>query len=409
MDYLGVEYLVQQNDIDISTYDSLNSSTMKNILMSTPGLTFQESFGELDVYRHETAHGYVEAYGSARVLDIDNDHSLASYIINTSLLQSKLGNSSWLDYSIRANNITTGDFTIGTISSILEGERTGMLVFFSDRDYVVFSASSPSGNGSGMYHFKDGSLYQEIINQSAIFQPQQSHNLEVSKIDGLYEFTIDGIHIGKYLIGESVDDSYRMGMGTQNTTATYDKMIITSAEEEKTYRFNYSVFSDQKDFEILGGNWSMVASNQTSTTNASTVLISSDQAKIIKNLPQSLYLPEDLTYTYHSPVDITAEVTNSSGPFVLVLKTTVDKWKCTVNGKVLSESNHFIANGYQNAWLINETGDLTITLSYENQADHLAMAISGISIVLFIALTIVMMVTGSTTIIKWKRQQQGLN
>jgi hypothetical protein len=385
MDYLGVEYLVQQNDVNISMDSSLSPSMMKGILMTTPGLTFIGSFGKLDLYHHETTHGYVSAYSSTRIVDVDNDHSMVSQIVNTSIVQSLIASSDWRFCSIRTSENIRGNFAIDTISSISWGENMGLLVYFADQDFAVFTASSASGAGSGMYYYKDGTLTQQSLNQSIVVQPAVPHTLQVAKNNGSFEFSIDGVAVGNYSLGKSQDDNYQVGVGTSRAIATFDQFKVSSADVDRTYRFNYSVLSLQKDFEMLGGVWSIAPSNQPSATNSSILLVTSDQAQIIKELPQSMVLPESISYAYDSPVDIKVSVTDSRGPFVLVLKTTFDKFKCTVNGQEISEQDHFTANSYQNAWLINKTGNLSITLSYDNQNDHVAMIISGVVITIFLA------------------------
>jgi hypothetical protein len=387
MDYLGVNYLVQQNDLNITVDSSLSQSMMKGILMTTPGLTYRGSFGELDVYEHKTNYGYVSAYNSTKIVDVDNDHSLVSNIVNTSLDQSDISSNDWRYCAIRTYENITGNFTIGTTSSISWGSNMGLIVYFENTDYAVFTASSPGGTGSGMYYYINGVLSQQSVNQSIVYQPAVPHTLQVEKKNGTFNFTIDGTLIGNYSLGESKDDTYRVGLGTSKAIATFDDFQVSSAELEKTYRFNYSVFSIQNDFELLGGAWSIAPSNQPSILNASTVLITSDEDQIIKELPTSLVLPGNISYNYVSPVDIKVTVTDSRGPFLLLLKTTFDKFDCVVNGQKVSEQDHFTANGYQNGWLINQTGNLSITLSYNNQDDHVAMVISAVFITLFLVFT----------------------
>ena len=58
----------------------------------------------------------------------------------------------------------------------------------------------------------------------------------------------------------------------------------------------------------------------------------------------------------------------SKGPFVLVLLEGYDEhWKVSVNGDPDSEKNHQEVNAFANGWLINSTGNLTISIQYETQ------------------------------------------
>jgi hypothetical protein len=54
---------------------------------------------------------------------------------------------------------------------------------------------------------------------------------------------------------------------------------------------------------------------------------------------------------------------NSSGPFFLILTQTYSEyWKATINGVPIS--NHFIVNGFANAWLVNKSGSYTISIDF---------------------------------------------
>ena len=56
---------------------------------------------------------------------------------------------------------------------------------------------------------------------------------------------------------------------------------------------------------------------------------------------------------------------NSTYSFFLVFSETYSTdWVAYVNGKQLPEKDHFVANGFANAWYINTTGTFDIRLEY---------------------------------------------
>jgi hypothetical protein len=84
-------------------------------------------------------------------------------------------------------------------------------------------------------------------------------------------------------------------------------------------------------------------------------------------ITDELILPEKFTWTELSPTSYIAHL-ESKGPFALVLLESYDKhWKVNVNGSPVPETNHYKMNAFANGWLINKTGDLTISIQYETQ------------------------------------------
>ena len=90
-----------------------------------------------------------------------------------------------------------------------------------------------------------------------------------------------------------------------------------------------------------------------------------------------------LSYNKINPTKYVVNV-NSSAPFFLVLSETYHKdWVIYVNGSIIEEKYHFTANGYANAWYINKTGYLRITIEFHPQVlVYYGFAISGITLML---------------------------
>jgi hypothetical protein len=72
-----------------------------------------------------------------------------------------------------------------------------------------------------------------------------------------------------------------------------------------------------------------------------------------------------IVYEKLNPTKYVAHITNASEPFFLVFSESYHKdWVAYVNGEQLPDDQHFMANGYANAWYINKTGTYTITLEF---------------------------------------------
>jgi len=82
---------------------------------------------------------------------------------------------------------------------------------------------------------------------------------------------------------------------------------------------------------------------------------------------KTLIEPKNLIWKELSPTKYEANV-ESNGSFILVFLESYDKnWKAYVNGNLIPETNHLKVNAFANGWLIDATGNLTITIQYETQ------------------------------------------
>jgi len=82
---------------------------------------------------------------------------------------------------------------------------------------------------------------------------------------------------------------------------------------------------------------------------------------------KTLIEPKNFTWREASPTKYEANV-ESNGSFILVFLGSYDEhWKAYVNGNLIPETNHLEVNAFANGWLIDATGNLTITIQYETQ------------------------------------------
>lgn len=101
-------------------------------------------------------------------------------------------------------------------------------------------------------------------------------------------------------------------------------------------------------------------------------------SSLTKITDETLTLPENFVWRELSPTSYEIHV-KSKGPFVLVFLESYDnQWKASVNGKPVSETNHHQVNAFANGWLINSTGDLTISVQYKTQNVFLESVIASL-------------------------------
>ena len=91
-----------------------------------------------------------------------------------------------------------------------------------------------------------------------------------------------------------------------------------------------------------------------------------------------------ITWNEKNPTTFTVSVTNSSSPFLLASTITYDEgWVAELNGTPLE---HIQVNGLFSGWVVPQTGDFDIELTYQpQQYANLFATVSTVSIVLLIA------------------------
>jgi len=132
--------------------------------------------------------------------------------------------------------------------------------------------------------------------------------------------------------------------------------------------------SNVLNYTTLNDVYRIIARSEWETLQHS-VFINSTSTNAITN---ELILPENFTWTELSPTSYIAHL-ETKGPFALVLLESYDEhWKAYVNGSPVSETNHYKVNAFANGWLINDTGDLTISIRYETQNIFIISAVASI-------------------------------
>jgi hypothetical protein len=115
--------------------------------------------------------------------------------------------------------------------------------------------------------------------------------------------------------------------------------------------------------------------------------LTAEQFKFIASVQNNLGAPQDIKYKEISATQYTVQVTNASKPFLLVLSNSYNGfWVANVNGQQEADSNHFMVNGYANAWYINKTGTFTVVLEFWPQ--NLFYVSAAISITSLIVLCV---------------------
>lgn len=81
----------------------------------------------------------------------------------------------------------------------------------------------------------------------------------------------------------------------------------------------------------------------------------------------TLQAPDSFSWQETSPTSYVAKAKSNSEFMLVFLESYDTHWEAFVNGSPISENNHVEVNDFANGWLVNATGNLTITVVYETQ------------------------------------------
>ncbi len=114
--------------------------------------------------------------------------------------------------------------------------------------------------------------------------------------------------------------------------------------------------------------------------------------KLVPRLPREMSLIDEssrkavatpqITFTRFDSTKYQVKVKAANEPFILVLSELFDpNWRVYYQNKEISGKNHYLINGYANAWFIDKTGDFELTLEFwPNRLLIIGLAISTVTV-----------------------------
>ena len=204
--------------------------------------------------------------------------------------------------------------------------------------------------------------------------------LEVyAQTEGLSKFLgtlgIKYLVLEKNFVSGNVSDVSELGLN-QNENFVLTKEWDAVALYNNTHALQKLYTADNiLNYTTLDDMFQIVDESEWETLQHS-MLLNLTSINTIKN--NVLMPPENFVWTELSPTSYVAHV-KSKGAFVLVFLESYDKnWKASVNGNLIQEKNHQEVNAFANGWLINSTGDLTISIQYETQNVFLISVVTSL-------------------------------
>lgn len=119
-------------------------------------------------------------------------------------------------------------------------------------------------------------------------------------------------------------------------------------------------------FSNLDGMYQLINKSAWSTLQHSAFVNSTPVANLASQIG-TLQAPDSFSWEEVSPTSYSAKAKSNSEFLLVFLESYDTHWMAFVNGSPISESNHVEVNAFANGWLVNATGNLTITVEYETQ------------------------------------------
>ena len=119
-------------------------------------------------------------------------------------------------------------------------------------------------------------------------------------------------------------------------------------------------------FSNLDDMYQLINDSAWSTLQHSAFISSTAETNLTSQIG-TLQQPDSFSWQETSPTSYVAEAKSNSEFLLVFLESYDTHWEAFVNGSPISENDHVQVNDFANGWLINATGNLTITVEYETQ------------------------------------------
>ena len=368
--YLGVDYVVQQNDINYTYYNSKSPLEMSKILGSISCLEKVETFGQVDIYKVKDPSGIIEASDHYQVSPLMDNQSIENLVIQKALgYDDQNSNRSITNFALYKQTVS-GNLVINTSAMILGGTNLSVVLFSDHGTNYLFQASSNSTGENGIYRIDNRTSVLHTTNNNSLCQTNQLINMSVVINNGSARLLINGIDAADQVLVNYSGINYNVGFASWNSTVMFGSLNIHSFGWDYSPDLQISTLKDLNNWTFQRTGWAITAFPIQKLNYSGNVplYISAQDTKALDYLNDlTLVKPGSITYHLVDPVTTVVSVNDSNGPFLLLMKNTWGDWRATIDGKPINADLHVRANGYSNAWIVNKTGNYTIVLKYQPQ------------------------------------------
>lgn len=341
-----------------------NISYLKIFLSSQPHIKLAYKTGPLILYENMMYSGIISIgnaihystnmNNSQNAISIFDAFSNLSYLSKYAQFSYNFTNSSLILRS-SLSSINPIYFTNARPLNINLGQYHYLLVKVKTSSNVQFIVGGNTYYSDGLY----GHTFLERMNLSSY---HISSPININK--GLYYNSTENSTIiyplyGQYImpyakVFNSNNVSYNLSHSFFNLGLSFIKQVNNESGWIQIYNISLVKYVSIRDIPFY------LASSTNSSNNIIVPSRYNTSNSNIKNM--------GIQYKELNPARYVIKIFNATGPFILYLKQSFDsEWALYLNGKLLSDSYHFVANIYNNGWYINKSGNYTIEIVYAPQ------------------------------------------
>lgn len=357
---MGVEYILQRNDVDWLYYDVQSPSQVNAILDRQIGIIYERSYGELDFYKNN--YYIPRIYAADKVIYVN---ASINYLQTSNLLQDQNLNQSVLFFSepFYDQNNQTLEYAHEVIS-ILEnfGNVPTYFTYWPNRGKFYEQEARGLISTLKIYVKNTNVLNDTCIQMGFSKDPQNPELFNVTvpipkgwtgwvyaNIDRVWDFDTVFIYSKG---GPNVEVGLDLNPPYDCYNSDYDTLHWYNASER--YYFG---------LEYVNTPASQLKKGDTNSTSI------------------------ELEYHNINPTEYAVEVNSQKSFFLVFSESYNPQWEAYVNGEKILQ--HFIANGYANSWYVNRTGQFTVTLKYAPQIFYdLTKGVSFVTFMILITFSI---------------------
>ena len=379
---LNIKFIILNKDfvVGAGNYFYENITYLQGMLQHQPNIRLDRTFGPIQVYENVLNTGIIqigkaihfsatesEPYGELSIIRNFTADGLTHYPLPP------------VTYNISGNG-----------SIILENNRlisnenpvyffNNNLLNINESVYHYFSITFKSSNQNVSLYVSTTTGFSNSSFGSSILQPLNLSSNSLSQ-----QLYVNSTNYKTYvfpLFGQppmwysTYNNTYNYTLNRIYLSLSFNKLFANESGSIDITNMTVLKYINQDDnFYYLASNLNsssqVLVQNNTYTNNTSL-----NKASII--------------YREVNPTKYIVNVMNASGPFILDFKQNFNSgWSIYING-AKSNSNHFIADIYNNGWLITQKGNYTIEITYSPQREYNVITdISFFSFILIITLVI---------------------
>ena len=388
---INIKYIVVDKNVSsfISGYDFItNTSKILNYINSRPNLSLVGSYGPLLLYKNDNYNGLITSgnysYFNPSISEPYGELNIMPYMKNLSF-NSQVGKYKFNDGNLSLMAVNESEYNYSLFPVDFQNSEP-MNVNISNYNYLVIKTGEMS-NSSLMYiltktffiNGDNGKIGNTLLSPMNLTNSNLESTCELLKSNTTYVLPL-------YQYGSS-GYATPINKASINKNGTILNYIDLAIGRLKDYNVTYTV-------NITNMYFAKFISPE--FNGYEVMSLNSHKEIIIGNLKyqeNESKAPPEIVFKEMNPTDYKIIVSNASAPFALLFKQNYNSgWQLSYNGSNIIKT-HFEGDEYANAWIVNKTGNYTLSLIYEPQKGiseiyYISILINLLFVIILIGITI---------------------